>query len=101
MIRIEISKDGLDRAGHETLVGRRMIESLRAAGIPVLGEFAFRGVQRGTIAYAAENDLGADVHVFVWSEDENDNSTKGFVRTNLKNGSVVYKNGRHAEDDEL
>lgn len=101
MIEIHIGKDKLDHHGHETLVGRRLIESLRQAGVPVVGEFAIRGVTKGTLIYQDLDELDGVMHSFKWLEDDKDKPTGKPVRTQLKNGSVVYKTGRHAEDDEL
>lgn len=104
MIQVHIAKDALDHAGHEALVGQRIVESLRQAGVPVEGFFALRGVPKGSLTFSNSEDLDGVVHSFTWSEDAFDildEFSAKPVRSQLKNGSVVYKSGRHAEDDEL
>ena len=98
MIKVEISMGTIDRAGHETLVGSLICSSLKQAGIPAIGTFALRGVERGSLTY--ETNIERSKHMFVWREDEDDRE-KTFIRSQLKNGAVVFKSGRHAEDDEL
>ena len=97
MINVEISMGTIDRAGHETLVGNLICASLKKAGIPAIGTFALRGVERGSLTY--ETDHEHSKHSFAWREDEDDRENK-FIRSQLKNGAVVFKSGRHAEDDD-
>lgn len=102
MIRVEVNHNMLDRLGHETLVGKRICDALKTAGIPVIGVFAMRGIERGSLTYRMENDLGGAAHTIQWSEDELDTESR-FHRTHqdLKNGITVFKSGIHMEDDEL
>lgn len=101
MITVIIAKDMLDHAGHECLVGERIIKSLKKAGIPAEGFFALRGVKKGTLLYSSDEDIDGVNHKYTWTEDTDDVGRGKPVRTQLKNGAIVFKTGRHAEDDEL
>lgn len=106
MIEVHIAKDRLDVREHDTLVGMRIIKSLREAGIPVIGTtFSMRGIERGSLTYTNGDDIDGDTHVYTFKEDEKDVKVGKPLRANLKNGAIVYKTGRHAvvvdEDDEL
>lgn len=105
MIQVTIPKDMLDDAGHETLVGQRMIKSMKEAGIPVLGVFAIRGVESGTLILR-NRPVGFDdtAHQYEWHADGEvmTPKPKNVWRGNLKNGCQVFKTGLHAlEEDEL
>lgn len=103
MIEVQIAKDRFDRAGHDVLVGQRIIGCLREAGVPVIGTvFTMRGIERGSLTYANGDDLDGDVHVYTFKENDADVKVGKPLRSNLKNGGVCRKYGVHAEaDDEL
>lgn len=95
MIRVHIQKDHLDRLGHETLVGGRVIKTCKEAGIPLVGVFALRGAERGKVVY--EN---SDIeHVITWREDDDDRENN-FNRVSAGAGVKVYKSGRHYDEEE-
>lgn len=101
MIRVHIQKNHLDRAGHETLIGGRVLKACKDAGIPMQGVFALRGVERGKLVYEDIDGLDGAEHVITWREDENDRENT-FKRVSAKDGVKVYKSGQHyADDDDL
>lgn len=108
MIRVVIQKNRLDRMGHETLVGGRVMKAARDAGIPVEGYFALRGVSHGQLIYHNEDGLDGAEHVLTWREDTED-TDKTFKRLSSSDGVAVYRSGRHlaaltkatADDDDL
>lgn len=105
MIRVSIQKNRLDRMGHETLVGGRVMKAARDAGIPVEGVFALRGVSHGQLIYHNEDGLDGAEHVVTWREDNAD-TDKAFTRVGTVDGVSTYRSGRHlvalanAEDDD-
>lgn len=103
MIKVTIQKNNLDRMGHETLIGGRVMKAAREAGIPVVGSFALRGVTHGQLIYHNEDGLNGLEHVLTWREDAVD-TEKNFARVCSADGVTVYRSGRHklaASDDEL
>lgn len=100
MIRVEIPKGKVDALGHDTLVGNNVCRSLKAAGVPILGVFALRGLTRGRLTWV----WTAESHVYEFREaDEPITGAPAMkmVRT-LKNGTRVWMSGAHlaAEEDE-
>jgi len=102
MIEVQIAKDKNDANQHDTLVGIKIIGSLKAAGIPVIGNvFTMRGIERGTLTYTNQNDLDGPMHVYIWCEDGSDTIKGKPLRSkNAKTGALVTKYGRHAEEDD-
>ena len=97
MIRVEITDDlKLNAKAHELTMGEKIVNSLREAGVPVTGFFTVRGVSHGTLVYESQGSK----HTFRWRENQDDRETTGFIRSTLKNGVVVFKNGKHAEEDD-
>lgn len=97
MIRVEISNGKLNPINHDVTIGTIIMAALKGAGIPVAGSaFVLRGIERGSLNYYTDNDT----HHYTWRENDEDRDGK-FVRSMTKGGCVVYKSGKHLEDDEL
>lgn len=101
MIRVEIAQGMLEAKGHETLIGRKLIENLREAGVPVLGEFAIRGVSSGMLTF--EEFEGQ--HRFEYSVDKTDRNNTFINAGKLKAGGRKFVSGPHRkafeDDDDL
>lgn len=73
MIKVKISHGQLEQAGHETLIGMNVMKACKAAGIPIVGVFAMRGIERGTLTYTC----GKTYYEITWSEDKKDEAAGG------------------------
>lgn len=104
MIEVSISEHAINRYGHDTLRGKGILDTLRQAGIPVVGDvFVLAGITHGKLTYWNETDLDGTAHMYTWREDENDRKEGKPLRVTMK-GGFARKYGRHAvvpEDDEL
>lgn len=110
MIRVEIAQGVLEAKGHETLVGRKLIENLKEAGVPVLGEFAIRGVEAGSLLFYEHKGAHAFLYRASHEEDEEDDDGNlvdpVFINAGkLKAGGRKFVSGPHRkafeEDDDL
>lgn len=100
MIEIRMHHDMLDRMGHETLIGRRLIMSMRHAGIPAIGDFALRGVERGVLMFFEHEIGGVDHHILRWREVDTDHDTQFKQVKQLKNGATVWMSGLNLAEEE-
>lgn len=65
-IEVRITPESLIGCKSEHIAEATVVSTLRAAGIPVVGVFVYRGVSRGTMARRYEKHTGT--HVFVWRD---------------------------------
>lgn len=97
MIRVEISQGVLHPAKHEILIGEKIVNALKSAGVPVQGVFTIRNVDKGQLLYEPHGENGT--HVYRWKEDDDD-TAKEYHRISTVDGVSVYKSGKHYEDDD-
>lgn len=65
-IEVRVSLDDVKKLQHEVLENIKVVEKLRAAGIPVIGKLVLSGITHGTLTHRVEEDLDGDTLVYVW-----------------------------------
>ena len=66
MIELKFDLYELKKNPHELLINIKLIEALRAAGIPVVGRLVPSAVEYGTMVWSIEEDLDGDTLVVQW-----------------------------------
>jgi hypothetical protein len=72
MIEVRIDLYELRKIQHNITHSIRMIEALKAAGIPVAGILITHGVERGTMIWLKEEDLDDESWVIKWYDTDED-----------------------------
>lgn len=67
-IEVQITNAELSVQGNETLKGIRIVDKLKAAGVPVIGNISLLGVERG--ALTLRSDAMFDALVYLWEDDQ-------------------------------
>lgn len=70
-IEVRITPESLIGCKSEHIAEATVVSTLRAAGIPVVGVFVYRGVSHGIIE--RRYDLSTGTHVFVWRDSPPEN----------------------------
>ncbi len=66
MIEVRIARSRIDRFDNEVLKGQVILNTLRAAGVPVIGVLFPRGIGRGTLSVFTDEMFDEDV--YQWDE---------------------------------
>lgn len=105
MIQVTIPQLQWDETKHDTLAGRRFIETCREVGIPVIGNFAMAGVESGHLVMTSIPHNFDDVaYQFQWYAigEVIPGSLKHTWKGYTKKGYAVLKTNQHAlEEDEI
>lgn len=65
-IEVRVSLDDVKKLQHEVLENIKVVEKLRAAGIPMIGKLVLSGITHGTLTHRVEEDLDGDTLVYMW-----------------------------------
>lgn len=105
MIEVIISRDELGRIQHNVTHSIRMIEALKAAGIPIDGVLITHGISRGTMEWSRDEDLDADNWVIRWWDEGEKRHTRGTLKASGHGVGYTWRRflgyGEVMEDDEL
>lgn len=66
MIEVRIDLDSVKKLDHEVLENIKIVERLRAAGIPFIGRLVLSGVTHGTLIHHVDEDIDGDTLVYRW-----------------------------------
>lgn len=67
MIELKLSLDDLRKVTHEVLYNIKLVEALRAAGVPVVGRLIPSAVEYGHLVWAIDEDLDiGDILLIQW-----------------------------------
>jgi hypothetical protein len=66
-ITLRVDLEALKKLQHEVLANIKIVEKMRAAGIPVIGKLVLSGITHGTLTHRVEEDLDGDVLVYSWT----------------------------------
>lgn len=66
-INLRVSLDDIKKLKHEVLENIKLVEKMRAAGIPVVGKLVLSGITHGTLTHHVEEDLDGDTLVYTWT----------------------------------
>lgn len=68
-ITLRVEADSIKKLQHEVLANIKLVEKMRAAGIPIIGKLVLSGITHGTLTHHVEDDLDGDTLVYTWTGD--------------------------------
>lgn len=102
MIELKLDLYELRKNPHETLINIKLVEAMRAAGIPVVGKLIPCGVEYGTLILAVDEDLDGDALIVQWYDrGEYKAPITSKLPTTRLNMLAVRTKAPVVEDDEL
>lgn len=66
-ITLRVDADSVKKLQNEVLANIKLVEKMRAAGIPIIGKLVLSGITHGTLTHHVEDDLDGDTLVYTWT----------------------------------
>ena len=66
-IEVRVPLEDVMKLQHEVLANIKLVEKMRAAGIPIIGKLVLSGITHGTLTHHVDDDLDGDTLVYTWT----------------------------------